>query len=196
MEIPNINTDLEIFNFIKEKTSLQKDGLKYLYNDIQTEIKRISVLGNVMNDFPTNEWTEQTTDFIEGNNIDISRLNRISEIIFDEIEKTEKTEKSTLPINPNISEKIQLELNVTQIAYFINEMMNAKIITKQNNPNYLMLFSRFFKDKKGNCFTNSQLSTSTTNYQNSKTGKPLNSAEIDDFIINAKAIKDNDKNID
>ena len=78
--------------------------------------------------------------------------------------------------------KIQLELNKSQIAYLITKMEEKGIFRRQNNPNYLKIFSEIFKTKDNKSLTNNDLSRAIFNFQNTKTGFPKDIEKIDDFI--------------
>ncbi len=78
--------------------------------------------------------------------------------------------------------KIQLELNKSQIAYLITKMEEKGIFRRQNNPNYLKIFSEIFKTKDNKSLTNNDLSRAIFNFQNTKTGFPKDIQNIDDFI--------------
>lgn len=83
---------------------------------------------------------------------------------------------------PVKTSKIQLELNKSQIAYLIIKMEEKGLFKKHNNPNYLKIFSEFFKTKDNQALTNDDLSKAIYNFQNTKKGVPKSIQNIDDFI--------------
>ena len=89
---------------------------------------------------------------------------------------------STTENKSHKTNKIQLELNKSQIAYLITKMEEKGIFRRQNNPNYLKIFSEIFKTKDNKSITNNDLSRAIFNFQNTKTGFPKDIQNIDDFI--------------
>lgn len=89
---------------------------------------------------------------------------------------------STTENKSHKTNKIQLELNKSQIAYLITKMEEKGIFRRQNNPNYLKIFSEIFKTKDNKSLTNNDLSRAIFNFQNTKTGFPKDIQNIDDFI--------------
>lgn len=89
---------------------------------------------------------------------------------------------SDVDVKPVKTNKIQLELNKSQIAYLIIKMEEKGLFKKHNNPNYLKIFSEFFKTKDNQALTNDDLSKAIYNFQNTKKGIPKSIQNIDDFI--------------
>lgn len=83
---------------------------------------------------------------------------------------TQPEQEQTKPL-----EKIQLDLNPTQMAYFVHNLISNEILNTTKNPNYWKLFQTYFKDIHGEDFKNLSQSLNQL-VTNNKTGKPKHKA--------------------